>query len=107
MILEDKYDFCMQIVPLKLNKCVNGELINRKFDKGRAIIKVAEKLGVDMADTIGFGDSMNDLEMIKTVGLSVCMANGNEKLKELSDMVCDSVDNDGLAKAFKQLKLTE
>ena len=106
-LLEDKYDFCMQIVPLKLNKCVNGELINRKFDKGRAIIRVAEKLGVDMADTIGFGDSMNDLEMIKTVGLSVCMANGNEKLKELSDMVCDSVDNDGLAKAFKQLQLTE
>lgn len=106
-LLEDKYDFCMQIVSLKLNKCVNGELINRKFDKGRGVRKVAEALGYDLSDTIGFGDSMNDLEMIKTVGYSVCMANGNEHLKKICDMVCDSVNNDGLAKAFNQLNLTE
>ncbi len=106
-LLQDKYEFCMQIVPLKMTKCVNGELINRKFDKGRAVIRVAEALGYDIGDTVGFGDSMNDLEMIKTVGYSVCMANGNENLKKLCDLVCDSVDDDGLAKAFKQLKLVE
>ena len=48
---------------------------------------------------------MNDLEMIQTVGYSVCMANGSEKLKELSDKVCPSVSEDGLAKAFAELNL--
>lgn len=48
---------------------------------------------------------MNDLEMIETVGVSVCMANGSEKLKEISDIVCPSVTEDGLAKAFADLKL--
>ena len=48
---------------------------------------------------------MNDLEMIQTVGTSVCMANGSEALKKLSDIVCPSVSEDGLAKAFEDLHL--
>ncbi len=85
--------------------CLNGELVNRKFDKGRGVQRVAEALGYDIEDTIGFGDSMNDLEMIETVGVSVCMANGSPTLKKLSDIVCPAVDQDGLAAAFRQLEL--
>ena len=85
--------------------CLNGELINRKFDKGSGVRLVAETLGVDLADTIGFGDSMNDLEMIQTVGQSVCMANGSPTLKKLSGMVCPAVEEDGLAWAFRALGL--
>jgi hydroxymethylpyrimidine pyrophosphatase-like HAD family hydrolase len=48
---------------------------------------------------------MNDLEMIETVGTSVCMANGANALKEIADIVCDSVEDDGLAKAFAELNL--
>ena len=50
---------------------------------------------------------MNDLEMIETVGTSVCMANGSQKLMEMSDIVCPAVTEDGLAKAFKDLGLSE
>ena len=85
--------------------CLNGELINRQFDKGKGVRIVAEALGFDIADTIGFGDSMNDLEMIDTVGYSVCMENGAAALKARSDYVCPSVEQDGLAAAFKKLGL--
>ena len=80
-------------------------MLNRNFDKGMGVRIAAEELGFDIADTIGFGDSMNDLEMIQTVGHSVCMANGSPSLKEISDEICPSVDEDGLAKAFKGLGL--
>jgi hydroxymethylpyrimidine pyrophosphatase-like HAD family hydrolase len=33
------------------------------------------------------------------------MANGAEALKKISDVVCPSVEEDGLAKAFAQLDL--
>ena len=66
---------------------------------------VAGHLGVGIDDTYGFGDSMNDREMIETVGTSVCMENGAEALKKISDMICPSVSEDGLAKAFAQLSL--
>ncbi|MBR1857576.1 MAG: HAD family hydrolase [Oribacterium sp.] len=102
-LLEKDFSFVIQDVPA--HGCVNGELINRKFDKGKGVRLIAEHLGIPIEDTIGFGDSMNDLEMIETVGVSVCMANGSEKLKEISDIVCPSVTEDGLAKAFADLKL--
>ena len=83
----------------------SGELINRDFDKGRAVLRVCEYYGVDAEDTIGFGDSMNDLEMMETTGISVCMENGSDELKAHSDMICPAVDRDGLAAAFRELDL--
>ena len=99
----DKFNIVIQETFSK--QCLNGELINRKYDKGRGVRIVAEALGYDIADTIGFGDSMNDLEMIETVGCSVCMENGSAALKAKSDIVCPAVDQDGLAWAFEHLKL--
>jgi hypothetical protein len=83
----------------------HGELINRKFNKGSGITRICEALGCTLADTIGFGDSMNDLEMTDVVGISVCMANGVEELKRRCDRVCPSVSEDGIAKEFATLGL--
>ena len=101
--LERDYKFVVQDVAA--HHCLNGELINRSFDKGKGVRIVAAHYGIAIEDTIGFGDSMNDLEMIETVGTSVCMDNGSPKLKEVSDIVCPAVDADGLAIAFEQLGL--
>ena len=101
--LERDYKFVVQDVAA--HHCLNGELINRSFDKGKGCRIVADACGIAIEDTIGFGDSMNDLEMIETVGTSVCMDNGSPKLKEVSDIVCPAVDADGLAIAFRQLGL--
>jgi hypothetical protein len=100
----DRYDFVIQEVAAHGN-CANGELINRAFDKGRGIRMIAEKLNVPIKDTYGFGDSMNDLTMIETVGTSVCMANGAEALKKISDLVVPSVTENGLAEGFRKLGL--
>ena len=101
--LEKDYVFVVQDVAA--HHCLNGELINRKFDKGRGVCIVAEHFGIPIEDTVGFGDSMNDLEMIETVGTSVCMSNGSPALKEKSNLVCPAVEEDGLAWAFEKLGL--
>ena len=101
--LEEEFLFCCQTVTKPA--CLNGELINRKFDKGKGIQRLCAHLGVDIRDTFGFGDSMNDLEMVQTVGVSVVMENGNEQLKALAAYVCPRVEEDGLAKAFAKYQL--
>ena len=101
--LEKDYLFVVQDVAA--HHCLNGELINRRFDKGRGVRIVAEHFGIPIEDTVGFGDSMNDLEMIETVGTSVCMNNGSPALKEKSKLVCPAVEEDGLAWAFEKLGL--
>lgn len=98
-------DFAFAIQDVAAHNCLNGDLVNRKFDKGQAIKRVCEYLGQGLEDTYGFGDSMNDLEMIEVVGTSVCMANGSEKLKEICDMIAPRVEEDGLYKSFKELGL--
>ncbi len=103
--LEGEFYFLVQ--DLAGANCLNGELINRQFDKGSGIRHVCEELGYSLDDTIGFGDSMNDLEMIQTVGTGVCMANGSPNLKKISDLACPAVEEDGLAWAFRELGLVE
>ena len=103
--LESEFYFLVQ--DLAAANVLNGELINRKFDKGTGVRRVAAVLGIPLEDTYGFGDSMNDAEMIQTVGIGVCMENGSPALKAMSDLVCPSVEEDGLAWAFRELGLVE
>ncbi|MDE5966323.1 MAG: HAD family hydrolase [Lachnospiraceae bacterium] len=101
--LEQDFLFCLQ--DADRYGIVNGEVINRQFDKGQAVIRVCNYLDISVHDSIGFGDSMNDKEMMETVGYSVCMENGSQALKEIADEICPSVEQDGLYHAFIKLGL--
>lgn len=97
-VLQKDFEFCIQ--DADSYGIINGELVNRKFNKGKGIERVCEYLHISVNDTIGFGDSMNDWEMLETVGLSFCMENGSKKLKELADEICPSVEDNGIYQGF-------
>ena len=102
---ESQFVFCESCLGDEGGGIVNGELINRKFDKGTGIKAICGFLGCSLADTIGFGDSDNDLQMTDVVGISVCMANGSDNLKKRCDRICPAVSEDGVAKEFAELGL--
>ena len=102
---EDQFIFCESRLGDTPSAIVNGELINRKFNKGTGIKAICDELGCSLADTIGFGDSDNDLQMTDVVGISVCMANGSDNLKKLCDRICPAVTEDGVARELKTLGL--
>lgn len=104
-LYEDQFVFCESKLDKLTGGFVNGELINRKFDKGTGIKAICDHLGCTLADTIGFGDSDNDLQMTDVAGISVCMENGSENLKKRCDRVAPSVYDDGITKEFKALGL--
>lgn len=104
-LYEDQFVFCESRLGDEKGGIVNGELINRKFNKGTGIKAICDFLGCSLEDTIGFGDSDNDLQMTDVVGVSVCMANGSENLKRLCDRICPAVTEDGIAKEFAALGL--
>lgn len=81
---------------------INGEIQPKDFNKGTGVRLVAEHFGIPLEDTIGFGDSNNDREMLETVGLSIVMDNGTDSMKRLADEITDTVENDGLYKAFSK-----
>ena len=102
---EDQFVFCESRLGDEGGGIVNGELINRKFNKGSGIRAICNHLGCSLADTIGFGDSDNDLQMTDVVGISVCMANGSDNLKKCCDRICPAVTDDGIARELAALGL--
>ncbi len=79
---------------------VNAETVDRRYDKGSGLAAVCRAEGVEAAQSICFGDSMNDLPMMRAAGFSVCMGNGSAEAKAAADAVCASVEEDGLYNAF-------
>ena len=65
--------------------------------KGFAIKWAAEYLGIKPESVIAFGDSLNDLSMLRAAGLGVLMANGRRELSRQCDDVCGTNQEDGVA----------
>lgn len=80
-----------------------GEISDPDVNKGRAMLDVCQHYGKTAEDCIAFGDSMNDAEIILAAGLGVAMGNADRTLKDIADMICDSCENDGIAKALHDL----
>lgn len=63
-------------------------------NKGAGITFLADKLGIDIEDTIAIGDNFNDLPMLETAGLSVGVANMVPELKEKMDYITEANHNE-------------
>lgn len=75
----------------ELNTAVSGkhwvDLMNPLANKGIALTALASALGVLPADTIAFGDYLNDLELLKAAGTAYAMANAHPDIKAISDHI--------------------
>ena len=50
------------------------EISPKGINKGRALATVCEKLGIDLSETIAFGDQELDIPMVEIVGLGIAYA---------------------------------
>lgn len=66
------------------------------IDKGNGILKVSDALKINIQDVVAFGDSSNDYEMIKKVGVGVAMGNSTPDILKIADVVTLSNDEDGI-----------
>lgn len=95
----------------RLNIQVSGKIwmdvMAGGVSKGGALKKLSAALGIDRSEIMAFGDYYNDLDMLKTAGVSFAMANGHEDIKKMSDYIADSNNSGGVTKAIKQYVLNE
>lgn len=83
------------------------EFTHPQATKGLALSAVAEHLGVAREEIIAFGDSFNDLELLRAAGFGVAMGNARDELKREADYVTASHDDDGVAAAIEKFVLGE
>lgn len=77
----------------------NLEINAPGVSKGAALKALAEHLGLSMEQVMACGDSENDLDMLRTAGLGVAMANAGAEAIAAADAVTLSNDECGVAAA--------
>lgn len=71
------------------------EFMHKGVTKGVGLHKLAEILGVPIEETMAIGDNINDTEMLKAAGLSVCVANLNPAVRQYCDVITEADNNEG------------
>lgn len=90
-----------------LENCTSGrwhpaftDITARGADKGKGLQAMADYLGLNIEETMAFGDGGNDISIIKEAGVGVAMGNAGEELKQVADYITTHVDEDGVKNAL-------
>ena len=83
---------------LHISEDVLWMLTNPLANKGHALNVICNRLNVKPSRTVVFGDDIIDIDMFLAGGYGVAVANSNPRLLAIADEVCDSNNNDGVAK---------
>ena len=78
------------------------EFSHPSVHKGSALTWLCDYLGLDPSESLAIGDDWNDIEMLRTAGLGVAVANAHPDVLAIADAVVPSVADDGVAVAFER-----
>ncbi len=77
------------------------------ISKASGLKRVCQLTGIDISETIAFGDDRNDLELIEAAGIGVAMENGIQAAKEAADYVTAPCEELGVVAALRRFGLIE
>ncbi len=86
------HDYAYDVLPAGASKAVG-------------IRKLLDALNIKNENSFAFGDGMNDIEMLKSVGTGIAMGNAVPEAKAAADMVTTASSNNGILNGLLQLGL--
>lgn len=104
--------FCSEQQEINLMKqlsgCVSGrwtslftDITSSMAGKDNGLEAIAQYFGIDIADTIAFGDGGNDISMLKKAGIGIAMGNAGVNVQMGANYVTTHIDNNGIENALK------
>lgn len=78
------------------------EIIQKGCNKGDAIKKLQNVLGIKKKEIICFGDGQNDIEMFKASNVGVAMERSHVRLKKIASSICEDVMSNGIYNELKR-----
>ena len=73
-------------------------VMHKEATKSLAVSALAEHWGIPKSDVVSFGDDTNDIDLLKYSGIGVAMGNALADVKAAANQICDTNENDGVAK---------
>jgi Cof subfamily protein (haloacid dehalogenase superfamily) len=77
------------------------EFASPDVTKASGLEFLSEHLGFARERTVAFGDGENDVELVEWAGFGVAVANAHERVREVAELVCPSVDEEGVAQVLE------
>ena len=70
--------------------------------KANGIRVLTSRFNFDIVDVLAFGDDFNDIKMLEYCGTGIAVANAIDEVKAVANFVCDTNENDGVAKWIEE-----
>lgn len=80
------------------------EILPKGSNKGLALHKLVEYLGVDPKKTVAIGDYDNDIGMLKTAGVGIAVANATQAAKAAADIITVSNEEHAIAQVIYDIE---
>lgn len=80
-------------------------ITNKNINKGSSLKILCENSGINIKNVLAIGDSENDEEFLSVAGFKVALLNSDDKLKEISDYICQNKYGDGVKEAIEKFVL--
>jgi phosphoglycolate phosphatase (TIGR01487 family) len=77
-------------------------LLSPGISKGTALVALAREMGFVPADFLAIGDSLNDIQMLKTAGIGITVANAHPDTKAAAQYVTGKEYGDGFVEAMEK-----
>lgn len=82
---------------------VDADLNAPGHNKAVGLRRLAQRWGIELSDAVAFGDSYNDLEMLRAVGLPVVMSNAAEGLRAIAARIAPPNHADGVLDVLDEI----
>ncbi|MDR3587613.1 MAG: HAD-IIB family hydrolase [Desulfosporosinus sp.] len=109
LLRNTKYDDCDNLKESYWDKFYiqklenNNILVVSKFaTKENALTEILKHFLLGYENVIAFGDDINDIEFMRKSGLCVAVDNAVDEVKKIADYICNSNDEDGVARWLEQ-----
>lgn len=109
------YNLLKDIGGISVTRSVSGtgstsqsiHVTDKDATKEKAVEYIYNVLGIKKAETIGIGDSLNDLSMLKVCGVKIAMGNSLTEVKEIADFITEDYKHDGVIRALEKYIINE
>lgn len=108
---EEEEEFLMNnvlkgCIPMRWHESF-ADLVAEGVSKSAGIDTMIAHYGIDLSETMAFGDGGNDIPMLDHAAISVVMGNASEAVKAHGDYITDDVDQDGVLHALQHFNLVD
>ena len=81
------------------------DLIPKGIGKSSGLRMMCDHFGIDIKQTMAFGDGQNDLDLLQTAGTAIAMENGAENVKAIAHYVAPCPEKAGITSALMHFGL--